>query len=667
MAFCFLVNVNQCLNMDHYRPFFYKKVHTHEMCVCKDSCLGSCRSGVPFDEIASDIQMQLDCDRRIRDYQIVIAIRDQYAERAWGETLLSKLLTIDYELRNAGIILKTGKMIQMAVSIIMLYEANGICSIDELRDEYLNSDRLRNETKLMLSELGITEARFTRKTLEEAIEFYKEKNGNAEGDFGNAVPLIDFITDVLEKNTDQEFTEVFLSKALTDLLNRYLVFELLLNDLDRDYEEKLLKIVDYVNDDFAELSSSDMQLQEKCAYVWKEIEKEKTGDKYAEILWHYQKRLEGVFVEDKIHKNERKPEMFVLPDDKQISLSGEGYDLFEKDGEVSFDERRKFLLALSDEKQDDPEAILDTFQNKIKSEKSLMPCWDSTFERIKEILDFMDESLTHYSNELSSVFAEELRKRKEEERKAESNTYWVDTEEERKVIGGINKEKSRIMQLLDQPQMSPALQIQDSLNMRKVLEQENINITHYIACIDAATRSAFFILLVVLCAVTALLYALGQLYVFSEIQSVLVFSGYILLTVFLMFIMQGTLFAFYRHKIAMCVKRLREGMDKYIEGYFQRAHKFHEHINYLNQLDYSERQLSVRKKIVEQNMNYDNLLQWHKMQIEEHLKKLVFFQAIMKLYNPSDAENHLEETDISMLKVFEPDVSDSKLYWPQMS
>ena len=664
MPFCFLVNVNQCLNMDHYRPFFYKKIHNHEVRVCKDSYLGSCRSGVPFEEIASDIQMQLDCDRLIRDYQIVIAIRDQYAERAWGETLLSKLLSIDYELRNAGIILKTGKMIQMAVSIIMLYEANGICSIDELSDEYFNSDRFHKETEILLSEIGLSGDVFSKKELEDILSVYKE---NADGKSGSDAAVIDFIQSILDKNGDKEISKEILSKALSDLLNRYLVFELLLNDLDRDYEEKLLKIVDYVNCDYDKLSSSNMQLSEKCRHIWKEIEKEKTGEKYAVILCKYQKRLEGIVVENKIQKKERKPETFALPNDKQISLGGEGYDLFEKDEEFSFDERRKFLTALSDDKQDDPEAILDEFQKKIRTEKSLMSCWDSTYERIKEILDFMDESLTHYSNELSGVFAEELRKRKEEERNAEANNYWVDTEEERKVIAGIGKEKGRIMQLLDQPQMNPALQIQDSLNMRNVLEQENINISHYIECMNAATYSVFLILLVVLCIVTALLYSFGQLYVFSEIKSVFVFLGYIFLTGILMFIMHGLLFSFYRHKIEMCVKRIREGMEKYIEGYFLRAHKFHEHINYLNQLDYSERQLSVREKIVERNIEFDNLLQWHNMQIEEHLKKLVFFQAIMKLYNPTNAEGNSEETDISLLDVSEPDVSDSKLYWPQIS
>lgn len=161
MVFRFLINVDQCLNMHNFDFFFYKKKSLGELHLTPDVYIRE-GTGQPFGKAASDIRLYLDrYAYTIGDYQIIIATREDYKKNTevWGDTLLSRLLDIDFELRKSDILIRSGLGPQIAVSLIILLEANEIREIHAADAPYMGSSRLTDDFRLLLKEIGVPEGR----------------------------------------------------------------------------------------------------------------------------------------------------------------------------------------------------------------------------------------------------------------------------------------------------------------------------------------------------------------------------------------------------------------------------------------------------------------------------------------------------------------------------
>ena len=129
MVFRFLLNVDHCLLMEKYDYFFYELQSNDEMMLFPNVRLGN---GSTLHENISDIRIHLDKNSHaINDHQIVFAMRGRVKENYnWRESMLYRILSINYELQKANIYTSVANNHQCVVSIIALHEKNVIRNIN---------------------------------------------------------------------------------------------------------------------------------------------------------------------------------------------------------------------------------------------------------------------------------------------------------------------------------------------------------------------------------------------------------------------------------------------------------------------------------------------------------------------------------------------------------
>ena len=179
-CFRFLINVDQCLNMSNFDIFFYKlesqhKFHLNQVQLFGDSFSTSLRHAV------SDIRMYLDkYPYHVGDYQLIVAMRGMYKKRSdnWEETMLYRLLQLNFELRRSRIFINSQESAEKALNLIMLYDADFSTELPKLGD-YMTSCRFQTDCALFLRHIGIADphidyATLKKKLMDEIIPMVEE-------------------------------------------------------------------------------------------------------------------------------------------------------------------------------------------------------------------------------------------------------------------------------------------------------------------------------------------------------------------------------------------------------------------------------------------------------------------------------------------------------------
>lgn len=677
MAFRFFINVDKCLNMNNFDFFFYQKRSRKELYLTQDVRIGE-GTGLSFRKAASDIRMYLDRFlSNIDSYQIIIAMRSDYDRgvKVWRDTLLSRLLDIDFDLRQSGILIRSGLGVQVAVNLIMLYEASVVKEIHALDEQYMGSARLAEDCSLLLREIGVPEEKENDlDSLKEAWNSYIEKNKKiydscpklSDGTPANS--LYAFFTDLIKqyekdrKTASNASANVSTLHALKEVLNGYQIFELLTDKQNRSKDiTALLRIVDFSTTDFdiAEGMGRSMSLNEMCSAHWKQIVKTddvKIQEKYAKMLSNYRERLrryvdnsvEGYVTSD---TESTLPES-VVPSDDEISVTD---SIFESENA----KRNKHF---------NPKEILTEFKGKLSPVRTLSDRWGKTYDQISKIFSQLGSSLEEYSACLGEKYSETLAGRKAEERGWHRKAY-TESDTTKQEIASLSDMEKSLLDKMNRPQMTPSLCFQDQLNMETALAQEDNNIRHYIKCMQSVSAKNFFLLIVLLLGLVALLYGVLQPYNFESAETALYFAGYIGFSFILMLFTWRLPLSYYRREVSRSLTMLESEMDRYITGYFDRANQLHEYINLVNKLDYIERHIHLKKRAVKNTEWVIKAKSWHINQANIHIDKLEFFSGLIDIYDPvqsvDGSDGNIFETEPAISRDHVDDVTDSRLYWPQ--
>ncbi len=683
MAFRFFVNIDQCLNMNNFDFFFYKKRAQHEFHVIDDVFIGE-GTGLPFTRAAADIRQQIDKSTKtphpIGDYQIIIAMRgdtDYTATEVWRETLLSRLLDIDFYRRRANICIWHGGAEDVAVNLIMLYEANVIANIELFSANYMSDSRLGRDCRLMLREIGVPEGKDNdlsclRECWSRYVDAHREEleAGARFPDGSYANPLYVFFNNLLtqyeddEKNRGTSDGTISTFQALKEVLNGYQVFELITqrNNLDVDINA-LLRIVEFSTTDFTTRMGAERvaSLSEKCRNHWDEV-KAMPNDvirrRYGKLLYFYRMTLEEFVNRQTVAAADGVsppplPEC-EIPGKEEITVKNSS---FEND------------LGAHDA-QANPKDELETFRRKFSPSDDLMSRWESTSEQLEKSITAIDDSLKAYADQIGDIYKKVIGKRKEEEDAWCKQTFLEgpDTKDE---IAQLTAAEGEMLTTLGLPQMTPRLQFQDQLNMKTALDQENEYITQYIKCIESVRTRSFLLLLVLLLGIVALHFFVLQPYNFSAGETLVYSLLYLLCVGGLMFFAWRLPLNHYKRKIFQHLDQLEEQMDTYISGFFERARQFRTYINTLNRLDFVERHLKLRQEAVRTARRIVSAKSWHRNQAEAHLQRLQFFNGLIALYQPSqdeiDTYHQMSGTPKpEITKDHVDDVFQCSLYWPQL-
>lgn len=682
MAFRFFINIDQCLNMNNFDFFFYKKRALNEFHVTDDVYIGE-GTGLPFTKAAADIRLQIDkstmTPHPITDYQIIIAMRsdiDYTATTVWRETLLSRLLDIDFYLRQSNIIIWHGGAADVAVNLIMLYEANVITNIALFDNNYMSDTRLNRDCQLLLKEIGVPDGKENdlhclRECWQKYVNEHKDEfeSGVKYPDGSYAHPLYVFFNNLLKQYEDDERhrsekqSAISTLQALKEVLNGYQVFELITerNNLDIDINA-LLRIVEFSTTDFEVKHGLGgvTSLSEQCKNHWnavKAIPNDEIRSRYGRLLYFYKRTLEGYVNRESVSAADGithtpLPES-EIPSDGDIGIKGN-----------SFEEDQGSIAA-----QAHPKKQISQFRSTLSPSNDLMSKWEKTFVSLEASISEIDDSLKIYAGQLGDKYNQEIRKRKEEEDAWNNQTYLKEKETEQE-IEQLTADEKKLLEIMGLPQMTPKLQFQDQLNMKTALDLENQYITQYVKCIESVRTKSFILLLVFILGIIAFHYIVLQPYNFSTSRTALYTMLYLLSAGGIMFFSWRFPLNHYKRKILERLDQLEEELDKYVKGFFERAKQFKTYINTLNKLDYVERHLRLKKNAVKTERRIVSAKSWHRSQAEEHIQKLKFFNGIIASFHPKQDEIDAFEEKImvpkpEITKDHVDDVFQCSLYWPQ--
>ena len=665
MSFRFFINVDQCLNMNNFDFFFYRERSDHKLYMISDAYLGE-GVGKSFKKAAGEVRLYLDrFPYNVRDYQIIVTMRSEYGHesRTWKDTLLSRLLDIDRDLKQSRISTRAGFYTQVAINLIMVYEAGEIKTIHELDDEYMSSKRLQEDLRLLMKEIGVDEGQENNITaLKSALEKYRSSH-DEKGDTGAVSEFFDELIKKYESDSKHQ-DDIQILGSLKEILEDYQIFELIGDKQDRNSDiNALLRIVEFSVTDFEipHGMEKSVTLSELCRNHWNSIKKmndSEIQEKYSKMLYHYRERLREYVELEEAGGGSRVMESalptYNKPSDEEISVAGSE---FEK------------KISVGNENNNSMKGSLERFRSKITPSANLSDEWDNVYEGIKQTLGELDRELSSYSDKLGDVYKENLEKRKAEE-EVWHNKCFVSDKDTPEQIKKLQRDEEQLLDMLNQPQMTPSLQFQDQLNMAKALEEGNADISHYISCINSVSVRNFILLILVLVGVSGVFYALLQTYDFKSPVMMLIFVSYIAAAAVIMFFSWKIPVSYYRKKMNSTLDSLIGEMDKYIVGYMERAKQLKNYINLMNQLDYLERHLRLKTQAVTTSEWLKAAHLWHIGQAKNHLNKLEFFSGLISLYDPdtdkSTDDNSGTSRSPKISSQFVDDVVDSRLYWPQI-
>ena len=669
-CFRFLINVDQCLNMSYFDIFFYElasqhKFHMSSVQMFGDTAQNSLRGA------ANDIRMYLDkYPYHVRDYQIIVAMRTTFreADTGWNNTMLFRLLSLEHELRNAHILLNSREQTEKALNLIMLYDVDYSSNLPELGG-YMESGRLQQDCVRLLNLLALSDAEQSLDSLDQALSAYR---ATPDHDAIAAELLQEFF--LLRRRNYEQVTEMAehidsvgqdsvqllplsldLAKFIRDRLFNVQLFEQQVDCNNRRQQMlALLRVVEFINMS-TELSEETLgqsllvPLAQRCEDNWHKIWNDTTLEqRYANKLHRYQLRLSHGAMELETHS---------LPTIATATLPEEEIP---KETAICCDDG---IFSNNDpmQQKNNLSQMMEAVLEKNFSLQTIQSGWAQAYTSCKQLLGELEYALENYAGGLSRQYAAELDKRKKDVVLWQKSVYFSTPDTDRD-IARLAHERDQRLQQLKMPHMNPSLNFQDQLNMENSLEQGNLVIQHYIRCLNAINGGSF-LLLVGLCLLMHIgHYSFLQPHVFQDGSSIGCYLAYIAVAAVFMLLCWMLPYNHFRKKLKACVAKFKTDADTFINGYYEKARQFDTYINLLNQLDYITRyhRLLTRAHRTTHRLSQGYL--WHKVQIQNHLFKLQFFQGLIDLGCASENDLGCTMPDIDGTQV--SDVIDSPLYWP---
>ena len=697
-SFNFYINVDQCLNMSNFDMFFYKlqsehKFHLSNVQFFEDEGKNSLKEA--FYEIRNYIDKS---SFLIQDYRLIFGIREsrkKAAETRWQDTILYRLLKIYFGLLDARIFIKSKDSVDKNVSVIMLYDADFTFDEKDLdRDGY----DFTGEIEVLMNYLGIDwKPGITDWELED--RFRQILNG-MDGIFqvdavtcrflsaflewhcGLAVPETEEEIwqdketyeeqKILEQMFAQDDPEQFLAEKrkrnkpnihnkLNDLftfvqscVGHYCVFrkEINKNSMSQNVLS-LLSIVDYITSDL-KLEGKDEKirnndtLKEKSRLNWEQATND-TGiqKRYGTMLLNYKSRLQN-----KLNQLEQ-----TLVDFSR----GEPAPKYTQPGTLTGD--KGLLTKDKKEYTDEFHKILDQFLKKSIRKDIAQESWTQAYQELKEKLNQMEEELQIFARDLSRRYKLQMEERKSERLKSGPKTDVRYSQENiSETLEQMEKKKEKLLEKLRKPKMNPSLTFQDQLNLENTLEQCNLEVRFFVKCHKMIQIANFFLLVLLGGGLYALHYFLMQSYAFSNVEMLFAFLMYLGVSFVLFMTVWNAPYYYFKAKIRKSMAVLKEQMELFINGYFEKAENFSEYINTINELDAVNGYIGKLHKIRDKAALEARKRLWHKVQIQEHIRKSGYFENMLYTLDSSEKQD-CSSRDCELN--FDENVIKNRLYWPQ--
>lgn len=684
-SFNFYINVDQCLNMSNFDMFFYKlqsekKFHLSNVQFFDDEGKHSLKSA--FYEIRSYMDKM---PFLVQDYRLIFGIRETLCrEISWKETILYRLLKIYYGLRDANIYIKSRDAADKNVSIIMLYDTDFTVGSDNSNELKYNPVR---DLALLMNYIGIEiqnelteeeiidgfqifldskeqefyEDTVTRRFAEEYIKWVDRrgisKRGAVETDMEELLAVVEEEESRADskRGTKRNVHNILYTLIMftSECVGHYCVFtkEISKYSLDQNLLA-LLSIVDYITSDLhLEKEDGNLRtnktLQEESRRNWERANND-TGiqQRYGMMIAEYKARLQialrentrrgGKFEGDMPAPSYSSPER--LHGSRELKLKDK--DIYKKE----FDE------------------ILQQFLKDSINRKTAESSWQKTYKNLKDKLESMDEELQLYARDISVKYKSQLEDRKIKKVYRDDTGENYSLEDVDKKIEFGKQHRIKLLDKLKKPQMNPSLTFQDQLNFEHTLEQCNLEVTFFVKCHKMVKLLNFFLLILIGGGIFFLHYIIMQGYLFSDVEKLSAFLLYIG-AVFILFLTAWMApYYYFKKKIKRTLEELKNKMKLFIDGYFKKKENFQDYINTINELDAVTSHIDRLQSIKESLSVASRRRLWHKVQIQEHLRKSGYFDSLLySLDYFGDYRNRHKSVSLDEKQ----DVIHNRLYWPQ--
>ena len=650
--FRFFINVDQCLNIDSFAPFFYPLQSANELYLGSAS-LEPSGQDPSLAEAAEGIRSHWSrYPFRMRKYHMIFAMRSAWRkEPAWKDTVLYRLLRLRYELIRNGIFLRSREMGDKALSLVILYDSDFDVRSAVLSDYW--RERCVADFRLFARLSGLTE---------DGASWPDEERWNpedfAERDLIRAYRAA-FPAAAADREDGSGDGEARALTRFTDFLRSELsgfqIFEKLVDRNERRQslltQLQVVRYATFREEGSGFRSSGEPQSMESyCAEVWDYLFRESQKDlraRFGRILSRYELRLARL---------ERRLE-------PELPSRGAGGGEPERMEIVPLFPASEETGGEDAERTDLQELLRDFESRRFHAEQAL-PAWEDVCRRFRERIRRLDQGLKEYAKEHSILFHRSVAQRRES---PAPMSFPADRETAAREIGRLRQERENWLDRMKGFHVNPSLTFQDELNMEASLDEADQKISFYLRCIRAMHRGRFLLLVLLFAALSLGLYLYSQSYVlrsWAMLPAALVYLGAAFL---LMLCTWNRPRAYFQKQIRGCIRALEEEMERFFLGYRQRQEQFRDYLTACDALDQVDLRLKALEKAEEQRTAEDNMLKWHKVRLSRLRRDLSLFRDLIDCYRE---ENGPDGEEAGSGEWPEQPVQpgsylvDNPLYWP---
>lgn len=665
-SFTFYINVDQCLNMFYFDVFFYKMLNEKLLQVSEVE-LNKNKGEYSLKHAFHEIRNYLDrFPYSVQDYSIVFGLRmNGDAAPEWEGSVLHRMLNIHYNLKTAGIHLRTRDQVDKNLSMIVLYES--ALPYEKIHDTAYD---VTHDITLLIGSLGIDlkkSADFqyiydairkylddsnpidatTRNFLKDYVESLPAEPLTAE-QFIKSDEIISDDADADWINNDQLNSYDFRDSLTVFVQKRIDYYLILCREVNinsqADQQLALLSVVDFITSDNKSIleneqhpSNGRLEIQHK--QKWESVKDlEKIRIRYGTMLENYRRRLQSaltVIDQDRIGGTEQIPE---------------------EDHPPTLDVKNSFLDQLGSHKVQ-LQNKLNFFAWKFFGNSAELNKLLESSQKLKDRLDMMEEDLEKYAEDLCDAYQEQLRDRR---KKQNQNSSQYDLKAINSALMKYENKKRKVLDKLKEPNMNLSLDFQNQLNLERSLTQFSSEVKTYQKYKSVITVRNFLRLVFVVGGVFSLQYLMAQYYVLTDVTNLayLTYLGFIGI-IFLM--CWGAPELYFRKRLKQSQRALRRDLDVYMKGYVSKADNFRIYMNCLNELDAANQIIDNLRRCKIQQEERSRKYIWHKTQIQKHLDKIHYFASLIQSVDDKEIiyPDYLPELDT------DEDVIFNQLYWPQ--
>ena len=650
MDYRFFVNVDSCISEERYGHFFYKNrsLSSNLLKVYSSSTLGY---GGTFREQSADILSYINrFPHTINEYQIIFAIQSVVSDKQdWEHTLLSKLLNIDYYLREAGIVNSSGDNPDCCINIFVVYKlvSNNDTQIDQTN--YIDK-RFSDECRILSNILGIhTDSDVSYESFKSVKEINKDNVEKGQ-----------FFQRLFERMllyAEQHKTINIENYIRSNIVSKYNINELFVNN-SRLSEENCatFKIIEYITSEMRSSPTNTIGFKDRCIQHWDAISSlpdAQIKKKYARLMGCYRANLEA-YVKHVEQSSSDDTTLSKLPE----------YEI-PHDDDIN-DDSSFFGSRKNTEKQlQEPIEIIEGFEAHMSTDRAIINNWETAYGKLITYSEDLNRQLKAYEIELRRKYTDVLKERQFSFVVDSQKTFLVDKNTEIDVENLCDR-REHVLEKLKESQIAPHIMYQNQLNLENKIRQANENIEFYIDCISAINSRSFLLLILFLIAFVTVFYVLLQPSVL--LPNGILFAGiYLALVAIIMSFCWGLPRRRYKENIKQCLNDLKKSISGDLENYKENARKLRDYVNYSSILDYLERQIKIRKKALTDSNKRENAKRYYMSEALSHINRLSGFSDLINTYFTDDLQSILRSQSIYPQISGDGnivDIVDCELFWP---